>query len=414
MKENIPELRFPLFVGAYKKDQLQAYLKKVTYGFTNPMPIAEQGPYMLTAKDIIDGRICYESCRLTSVEAFNDLLTEKSRPIIGDVLLTKDGTLGRVAIVDKTNCCINQSVALLRPNKNIYSEYLIWLLSSVKYQGEMIRNAGGSTIKHIYITIVDKMVVSTPTLPEQQKIASFLSGVDKKIEKLTRKKELLELYKKGVMQKIFSQEIRFKPALSGVEGDDDGKEFPEWEEKRLGEIALFLKGKGISKDDVVIGGQLECIRYGELYTTYSEVISNVLSTTNVDSTDLVFSKKNDILIPSSGETHIDLATASCVDRDGIVIGGDVNIIRSKQNGIFLAYYLNNSRKHKIACLAQGSSVIHLYSTHLKSLKVFIPSNNEQDRVAFLLNNIDKKTEATQTQINKTQTFKKGLLQKMFV
>lgn len=149
----------------------------------------------------------------------------------------------------------------------------------------------------MYFDDFSKIGFSTPSLPEQEKIASFLSAVDTKIAQLTRKKELLEQYKKGVMQNIFSQEIRFK--------DDNGHDYPNWEEKRLGEIAKFQKGRNIGKEDITTDGQHECIRYGELYTHYRERIDNVISKTNIPLKLLEISHENDVLIPSSGETHID-------------------------------------------------------------------------------------------------------------
>ncbi len=96
-------------------------LQLITYGFTNPMPTTAIGPYMITAKNVVNGKIDYASARRTSRDAFENLLTAKSRPRIGDVLLTKDGTLGRLAVVDKDDICINQSVALLRPNGRVVS-----------------------------------------------------------------------------------------------------------------------------------------------------------------------------------------------------------------------------------------------------------------------------------------------------
>ena len=96
------------------------------------------------------------------------------------------------------------------------------------------------------------------------------------------------------------------------------------------------------------------------------------------------------------------------------MGGDINIIRSNQNGIFLAYYLNNARRHEIAKMAQGMSVIHLYSAHLKSIKIMLPSLPEQQKIETFLSSIDCKINTVQTQITQTQKFKKGLLQKMFV
>ena len=149
-----------------------------------------------------------------------------------------------------------------------------------------------------------------------------------------------------MMQKLFSQQIRFKA--------DDGSEFGEWEETTLEKIGTFLKGKGISKADIVCDGQIPCVRYGELYTHYGEVISKVISATNIDVNNLVLSKANDILIPASGETQIDIATASCILDDGIALSGDLNIFRTKENGIFLSYLIRSKLKMKIAQLAQGN------------------------------------------------------------
>ena len=247
---------------------------------------------------------------------------------------------------------------------------------------------------------------SAPTLPEQRKIADFLTAVDGRIQQLSQKKALLEDYKKGVMQQLFTQALRFQ--------DDHGNQFPDWEEKKLGAIASFSKGCGISKAEVHEDGALPCIRYGELYTHYSELIRDVKSRTNVPEKELVLSQRNDVIIPASGETHIDIATASCVTVDGVALGGDLNIIRTKQNGVFLAYYLNNACKHAIASMAQGSSVIHLYPDQLKRLSLRLPSVKEQTKIANFLTALDCKIESVANQITHTQAFKKGLLQQMFV
>jgi type I restriction enzyme S subunit len=107
--------------------------------------------------------------------------------------------------------------------------------------------------------------------------------------------------------------------------------FPEfsenWNKHNLGEIACFSKGKGISKAEITENGATECIRYGELYTTYGETINEVKSKTNINQKDLVLSEANDVIIPASGETQIDIATASCVLKSGIALGGDLNIIK---------------------------------------------------------------------------------------
>lgn len=138
----------------------------LSYGFTNPMPTTEEGPWMLTAADVHDGRIAWNSARRTSWAAFERLLTAKSRPVAGDVLVTKDGTLGRVALIDRLPVCINQSVAILRFKESGTRDFVATYLRSPRGQERMLADAGGSTIKHIYISKLGGMVVPLPSASE--------------------------------------------------------------------------------------------------------------------------------------------------------------------------------------------------------------------------------------------------------
>ena len=189
--------------------------------------------------------------------------------------------------------------------------------------------------------------------------------------------------------------------------------FPEysgkWLECELQDIADISKGAGISKDQLSETGE-SCILYGELYTKYkSEVISNVISKTDIENSNLVRSKANDVIIPSSGETAIDISTARCVPYDNILLGGDLNIIRLKeQDGCFFSYQLNGVRKLDIAQIAQGVSVVHLYGESLKRLKVRYPSRSEQEKISSLLSVIDERIETQNRIIEKLQSLMKGL------
>ncbi|MBA5791674.1 restriction endonuclease subunit S [Flavobacterium sp. xlx-214] len=193
--------------------------------------------------------------------------------------------------------------------------------------------------------------------------------------------------------------------------------FPEFEGDLkniyLKDIAEFSKGKNISKSDIVEDGVFECIRYGELYTTYNEVINEIVSKTNIDEKNLIFSEANDIIIPASGESALDIATASCVIRDGVALGGDLNIIKTKENGIFLSYYFNNKKKYEIAKKSQGISVIHIYSDHLKSLNLNIPSLPEQQKIADYLATIDTKINLLEEKKEQLSLYKKAMMQKLF-
>lgn len=251
--------------------------------------------------------------------------------------------------------------------------------------------------------------VLCPSLKEQKKIASCLSSLDELIVAHNQKLDLLKYHKKALMQNLFPQEGEKVPKYRFPEFVNDG----EWEEKILEEVAEFSKGKGISKSDVVENGTLPCIRYGELYTHYKETINNIISYTNIPVEDLVLSQVNDVIIPSSGETQEDIATASCVMKEGIALGGDLNIIRSDTNGVFLSYYLNNAKKKDIAQMAQGISVVHLYSSQFKNLKIQIPSKTDQQKIASCLSSLDELITAQAEKIEQLKLHKKGLMQGLF-
>ena len=192
---------------------LEDYLELITYGFTNPMPDATEGAWKLTAKDIVNGRINFETARKTPFENFNNNLTAKSRPKIGDVLLTKDGSLGRLAIVMQENICVNQSVAVLRPNDKLFSKYLYYLLSSPKYQHQMLAESDGSVLKHIYITRVGKMKVQIPSLEKQKTIAHILGSLDDKIELNRQMNATLEAMAQALFKSWF---VDFDPVLDNA------------------------------------------------------------------------------------------------------------------------------------------------------------------------------------------------------
>ncbi|WP_394799886.1 restriction endonuclease subunit S [Bacteroides eggerthii] len=183
----------------------------------------------------------------------------------------------------------------------------------------------------------------------------------------------------------------------------------EWEETTLGKISEITKGSGISKDQLSEQGS-PCILYGELYTKFkSEIIDVVYSRTELESSSLVKSKANDVIIPCSGETAIDISTARCVPFNNILLGGDLNIIRLKHDdGGFFAYQLNGARKKDIARVAQGVSVVHLYGENLKHIRVYHPAIEEQKKITRLLSLMDERIATQNKIIEKYESLIKGL------
>jgi len=217
-------------------------------------------------------------------------------------------------------------------------------------------------------------------------------AIDKKVLKSSIEREQNELARSAEREKIKGLKNLNVPPLR----------FPEfqgkWEKKRISEFCTLLKGTGISKDQLSTNGK-PCILYGELYTKYkAEIINEVLSCTELDANTLVKSKVNDVIIPCSGETAIDIATARCIPFDDVLLGGDLNILRSnKVNGSFLAYQLNGKRKYDIARVAQGVSVVHLYGEHLNNIVISLPVIEEQQKISRLLHLLDERI-ATQNKI----------------
>ncbi len=191
------------------------------------------------------------------------------------------------------------------------------------------------------------------------------------------------------------------------------KNAPGWEEKTLGDIASFYKGRGISRAEIDQDGKQPCIRYGELYTRYGEVIDNVYSRTSVSASNLFLSHKNDVIIPASGETKLDIAKASCVVYDDVALGGDLNVIRTNHSGVFLSYYLNGPKKLDIAKVAQGHTVVHLYPSQLEQLAIVIPKVAEQRKIADCLTNLDDLIAAQRQKLDALKTHKTGLMQQLF-
>ena len=188
----------------------------------------------------------------------------------------------------------------------------------------------------------------------------------------------------------------------------------EWEKATLQSVATLSKGTGISKDQLSEEGQ-PCILYGELYTKYnSEIIDTIISTTDIDPEKLVRSQANDVIIPCSGESAVDIATARCVKQSNVLLGGDLNIIRLKgeHEGSFFAYQLNGKRKYDIAKVAQGVSVVHLYGEHLKGVKVNYPSAAEQKKISSLLALIDQRIETQKKIIEDLKKLKSAIGNKL--
>ena len=176
----------------------------------------------------------------------------------------------------------------------------------------------------------------------------------------------------------------------------------------MGKVCSFRKGYGIAKDDLSRGGT-PCILYGELYTTYKTAIAKTIkSKTSIQSKSLVYSQKDDVIIPCSGETAEDIATSICVPYDGVLLGGDLTIVHSDLDGAFLSNQINSVRKFDIARIAQGKSIVHLQADELKKIFIFYPSIQEQRKISAFIDKIDERIEIQNKIIEDLKILKKEL------
>jgi len=400
VRKNIPGLRFPEFEGEWRISKIGDIFK-----FKQGVQCAVDRQYLQGLEGrkrfirIVDLTRHDEPFRFIDDPGCEHHVKEQ------DLFMVRYGTPGVVGFGFSGVIANNLFRIIPLKVSNYNPSYFYQVFINKKAEIESL--AGSSTMPAINFGALESLNIIYPSLPEQQKIAAFLTAVDDKIHQLTRKKALLEQYKKGVMQQLFSQQLRFT--------DDAGNDFPNWEEKTLGEVFYAEKGKGISKSKIVEGGKYECVLYGELYTKYNEVIYQVVSKTN--ELDGLKSEIGDLLIPcSTTTTGIDLANVTALNKKDVLLGGDITVLRShtKIDNVFYAYYLSNHKKEEIASYAQGITIVHLYYSHIKHMIIDLPSLDEQSKIASFLSAIDEKINHVTTQLQHTQQWKKGLLQQMFV
>ena len=187
-----------------------------------------------------------------------------------------------------------------------------------------------------------------------------------------------------------------------------------WTTAKLGELGSFVKGAPLSKADISEDGT-PFILYGELYTTYNEVVTNVKRRTQAQVDELFLSRVGDVVIPTSGETSEEISTASCVMLPGIILAGDLNIFRSdKVDGRIMSYLLNHVVNVKIARIAQGKSVVHIQASELGKLTLSYPDDNTQKKLIGFLSKFDDKIVIEENALTFLTGLKEGLMQQLFI
>lgn len=329
--------------------------------------------------------------------------------------------IGSASALTLEGVAIGRTINVLRPKGTIdYSHIYVSYYINEKLRKRISQLARGASISNVYNSDLKTLKACLPSFPEQQKIASFLSKVDEKITLLTEKKAKLTEYKKGVMQQLFDGSFQeqdgklvFVPPPLRFKADD-GSDFPDWRERKIGEFGTFYYGKSAPKWSVTKDASVPCVRYGELYSKYQGTVDKIYSYTSIPKDKLKFSKGGEVLVPRVGEDPLDFAKCSYLPLENVAIGEMISVFNSKEDGQFMATYFRATCKNKFARLVEGGNVSNLYFRYLEHVVICIPHKTEQIKIVNFLTTIDKKIELANTELEKAKEWKKGLLQQMFV
>jgi type I restriction enzyme S subunit len=261
-----------------------------------------------------------------------------------------------------------------------------------------MRLSAKNSVDSVRRDMITNMQICIPSLPEQTKIANFLTAVDEKIAQLTQKGDLLARYKKGVMQQIFSRQLRFK--------DDDGRDFPEWEERELKDIAQ-INPKTASLPDEFIYIDLESVEKGILLK------ETTISKDDAPSRAQRLLKKEDVLFQMVRPYQ---TNNLFFDKIGnYVASTGYAQIRAYENARYLYHFLHlNDFVAEVINRCTGTSYPAINSSDLATISIQIPVKEEQSKIANFLTAIDDKISHNQTQLNAMKQYKQGLLQQLFV
>jgi type I restriction enzyme, S subunit len=401
--KNIPNLRFPEFSEKWDNKKLGEVAEISSGGTpsrTNPNYWNGNIPWVSTT--LIDFNFIDDTEECITEEGLKNS-SAKLFPK-GTLLMAMYGqgkTRGKVSILN-IEAATNQACGAITTNNEILNSLFTFQNLAKRYvEIRDLSNQGGQ--ENLSGGIIKSINISFPSLHEQQKIASFLSSVDEKLQALKKKKSLLEQYKKGVMQKIFTQELRFR--------DDDGNEFSEWEVKIIGEVCDIVGG-GTPETNVSEYWQ------GKIqWFTPTEIKSDYVSKSIRTITEIGFKKSSAKLLPKG---TILLTTRATIGEAAVALeecstnqGFQSLIVKDNMNNIYVFNWIKQN-KFELTKRANGSTFPEISKTELEQIEIQIPSLLEQTKIANFLSAIDKKMQHVQAQIEKMEMWKKGLLQKMFV
>ena len=400
--EKRPKLRFPGFDEPWRVERLSDFADRVTRkNSKNETDL----PLTISSKDGLVDQVSYFNKTVASKDMSGYYLLKN-----GEFAYNKSYSVGydfgSIKRLGRYPMGALSTLYICFALKKHDSDFIKAYFDSLKWYREIYMISAEGARNHGLLNVpTDEFFDTKHYLPEnteeQRKIADFLITLERRIEAQQSLVDNLKKYKRGVVRTLLSpKRCRIKNV--------------KWTTSRIGDIGTFIKGAPLSKADISLEGT-PFILYGELYTTYSEVISNVVRRTQASADKQYYSQIGDVIIPTSGETPEEISTASCVMLPDIILAGDLNIYRCTQvDGRIMSYILNHVVNDRIARIAQGKSVVHVQAAEISKIEITYPDPFSQKTIIAILAAISDRIDQSNAELRLLHELRKALLQKLFI
>ena len=391
--EKRPKLRFPGFDEQYKQCRIgDIYAERSQRGASDMELLS------VTMNDGVKPRSEIEGKDNSSEDKSNYKIVRKGDMVYNSMRMWQ-GANG----ISPCDGIVSPAYTVLMPKQEINNGYFAALFKSTKLINEFRKNSQGMTSDtwNLKYPQIETIKVQIPSVSEQNIVSALFSVLDARIVAQAQLVESLKKYKRGVVRTLLSPK---HCKLKNV----------EWTTAKIGDIGTFIKGAPLSKADISSDGT-PFILYGELYTTYNEVISKVVRKTQASVDKQYYSQIGDVIIPTSGETPEEISTASCVMLPDIILAGDLNIYRCTHvDGRIMSYILNHVVNDRIARVAQGKSIVHVQATEISKIEITYPDLISQKKLIETFDAITARIDQSMRELELLQVHRKALLQQLFI
>ena len=406
----VPKLRFKEFDNQWDKTTINDQAQTVTSGSRDwAQYYSESGDKFIRMTNLVRDGIYLDLSDLKFVQLPKDSNEGKRTSLkFGDILISITAELGKLGWIPEGlgTAYINQHTALVRMKDSVDSKFVAYSLSTEKYNNKLNSLNDSGAKAGLNLGTIRNFELIVPAKAEQTKIASFLSAVDEKISQLTQKHALLGQYKQGMMQKLFSQQIRFKA--------DDGSEFGEWEDKTIEQIANFRRGSFPQPYGLPEWLDSNGFPFVQVYDVSDKMLlkeRTKIKISQLAADQSVFAKQGTLIITIQGSIGriAKMQYDAYVDRTLLIFQSyncEVDVDYFKY-ALFLLFNIEKER-------AEGAIIKTITKETLSKFIVQLPCLEEQTKIANFLSAIDQKNEVVAQQIEQAKLWKKGLLQQMFV